>query len=692
MARDRQPDNIFLTFENANTLSGNNSMFYYYREGILYIDGSENVSEPKYLNLDAPTISRTTRIKSRTAPQINGGIFITPEGESIPHGVNDEIYASHNYFGETNIDRDVNSERYKDSWWYDTEAHRAYKIYTVLTYTATTNILGTDYYDWQVANSYIVYKEALQDPNDGIYTFSAAPVQDLSVTASATFASPQGLNTWGRAELNLYFNNTVYTSSYVLSPNTIADTINIRTTIPASSISVNDTLKLSFRVDDDSFVVDPLIVTEYSMSLSTPGGSSQAESYLGLTTGLGLDKDPDCQPTLNNAVDSRLSIHIQDVDYSNGSSISGSGILLPQNINLLRKNQAEKASTPDSNYTQTSFTGIRYTGTKTVRNEINEYTTGEPLYNLGPIPNVKSLNSYIAYFNKIIDPYPNLNKKTALFVKYLVDSNSDIFDPSLSDINLSNFKDTFKIRDYDNMPTRTLLSIQNIDESKELKDLEETTPPVFSTGIYPSPILFSQNSSTTNASSIPLVGATNVTANGPWWSVDVTNRNKLNCVSADLINTYEDNYYMGEIPYVPGVNTDFPLGKEPDFTKFDPVRSTWSIVPETTTTSSFTRGDQFRFENNEDLSFNVINVDYTSSVSLTVTLDREVDTTVNPDFFLVRRFVNNPGFLILNIDKPYGFPVSASSSPGIVTPEYRVEKLEIDPDQIISSLIDKNLI
>jgi hypothetical protein len=50
---------------------------------------------------------------------------------------------------------------------------------------------------------------------------------------------------------------------------------------------------------------------------------------------------------------------------------------------------------------------------------------------LGAIPNVELLNTYIGYFDKIVDPYPNLNNKTAFFVKYLVDENSEVFDPAL---------------------------------------------------------------------------------------------------------------------------------------------------------------------------------------------------------------------------------------------------------------------
>ena len=32
MARQRQPDNIFLTFKNVETLSGDNNLNYFYRE------------------------------------------------------------------------------------------------------------------------------------------------------------------------------------------------------------------------------------------------------------------------------------------------------------------------------------------------------------------------------------------------------------------------------------------------------------------------------------------------------------------------------------------------------------------------------------------------------------------------------------------------------------------------------------
>ena len=692
MARDIQPDNVFFRLTNANTLDGNNDLSYYYREGVIWATGTENLFEPKYVNLEPTTKSKTTLIKAKADPILNGGVFITPEGESIPHGVDDEIYASSNYFGSQNISRDYNSQKYANSWWYDTRAHRAYKIYFVLSYSEVTTIDNQLYYNWEISNAYIVYKDASQDTNDGIYTFTAQPVVDVSVTASATFKSPSGLDTWNKVSLNLYRGrngvDTVHTSSYVLSPDTKSGSIEMKTTFDSSNINLNDTIRLSVSVDGGDNAYDSLIVTEYSMSFSTPGESIDTESYLGLTTGLGIEDDPDCQPVLNNVITSRPSLFIEDVDYSNSSNLSGSGILLPQNIELLRQNSAEKAPTPDSNYSQTSHTRIRYDGTKTTRKEINQYKEGEPTNNLGSIPNVESLNAYLGYFSKVVDPYPNLNNKTALFVKYLIDSTSTLYDPSLSDINFNNLENTFKLKDSNNVPTNVIISIQSIDESKELKNLESKTPSVYSVGTYPNPILFSQNSSTTNSNTIPLLGTTNITSVSPWWRVDNSNRKKLICEDNNLINTYDSNYYMGDLSYNPGENTDFPSGVEPSFTKFDPVTSPWSLVSQ----SLSTPGDEFRFENNENYSFKVVDVDYTPSTSLVVTFDKEIDASVNTNFFLIRRLAYNPGFVILNEQKPYGFPVSASSSPGIVTPQYRVDALRKNPDDIITSLIEKNLI
>ena len=55
MARDIQPDNVFLGLQTPNTLDGNNDLSYYYREGVIWATGTENLFEPKYVNLEPST-------------------------------------------------------------------------------------------------------------------------------------------------------------------------------------------------------------------------------------------------------------------------------------------------------------------------------------------------------------------------------------------------------------------------------------------------------------------------------------------------------------------------------------------------------------------------------------------------------------------------------------------------------------
>jgi hypothetical protein len=697
MARQRQPDNIFLTFKNVETLSGDNNLNYFYREGQIFTDGGENLLEPKQINLSQSLQSRSTRIFTRAQTVASGsGTYVTEEGVSIPYSASNEIWASHNYLGDYDVDtRDTSATSWRNSWWYDTKEHRNYKIYSVLEYTQKFNILGTEYYNWRIADAYVVYKAITADSEDGVFTFTTEPVADVIISASAYVQTPNGFSTWNRADLRLYFSGSLYATSSISAPDNTGSYVYLNTSITASAISINDQIQLSMAVQGGGSIVDPLVVTEYSMSINTPGAGGTPLSFLGLTTGLGLEDVPDCQPTLNNAVNPRLNQFVMDVDYSDGSNVSGSGILLPQNLSLLRNFTATRASIPDSNYSQFSFTNIRYSGSKTTRQSVNKFSPGDQTGNLGAIPNVELLNTYIGYFDKIVDPYPNLNKKTAFFVKYLVDENSEVFDPALTDVNLNNFKSTFKLKGFDGTPTNVRISVTNIDEAKELKNLEETLPQVFEVAEYPTPILYSQTSSIdrqTFSSGIPLIGTASFTASGPWWVVSGSERTTLECTSSILIDNYNSNVYMGSLTYNPSVNSDFPAGVEPSFTKFDPINVPWSLISQSVSTSSFTRGDEVRFENNEDYHYHITNIDYTASTSLKLSLNKAIPTGVDVNNFLFRRYVPNPSFVILDVQKPYGFPPSASSSPGILAPEYRTQRLEDNPDTIISTLIENNLI
>jgi hypothetical protein len=242
-----------------------------------------------------------------------------------------------------------------------------------------------------------------------------------------------------------------------------------------------------------------------------------------------FDIDQDCDPLLNNAVEPRTNEWLQDVDYSVNA-------IIPINFDQLINFTATKAAVPQSNYTQLGFVNSRYAGSSTTRTQINEYNSSsivdienKYIYNdeapsffinkgkgapLGKIPNVELNNAYIAYFDRILDPYPILNNKVAYYVKYLIDEGGNILDPSISDINFSISKDTFQLRDYDNKPTRINTAISSIEQGKELAKLTIGLSPVHSVGTYPVPILYTQTSSIGPASEIIMSGSKFLTALG----------------------------------------------------------------------------------------------------------------------------------------------------------------------------------
>ena len=684
-----QPNNIILSFENAYTLSGNNTTDYYYKDGNIYWDGSENENEPKFLDLSAEQANRITRLKSRTELTGSAGTFTTQEGIAIDYEPNDEIYVAHNYVDNDNINRDYNSSTIQNSWWYDTKKHRSYKVYTLVRYIRSYVIADVTYYDWRVVKSFIAYKDASANTANGSYKFTTLPANNIDVTASVKVESfsPTNPFTWEEASLNVYKNGILYTSSLITYPDTSNGRINVEFTILPTEVVLDDMWDMSVSVGGDkNNVLSPLIVPEYTMSFNTttPPVSS---SFLGFVTPDNINDFPECQPTFNNAVDMRQSLFLSDVDYS-------TGINTPQNIELIVGDSATKASTPDSNYSQYSHTLIRYFGVKTNRTAVNTGSiavfdpfvpTGSSPYafttdNLGAIPNVELLNSYTGYFNRIVDPYPLLNNKTAYFVKFLVDQNGDVLDPSLSIAGLNNILNTYRISDINRVPTKAKASIISQTDADELKDLEEFKP-VYKVAEYPSPILYSQNSSNAASNTITLTdGTNNVNATSPFFSATLPSNTIL--LEDTTLNSFHDSdYIMEDLTYTPGPNKNFPNSIEPSFTKFPSVKDSFKIQV----------GDELRFENNELLLFRVNSITQVGS-KLQLTLDKTIPSGTNLNFFVLRRFKPISNYVILNQQKPYDSPPSASSAPGILSTQYQVSRLDTNPDDVISGLIEKGLI
>jgi len=95
--------------------------------------------------------------------------------------------------------------------------------------------------------------------------------------------------------------------------------------------------------------------------------------------------------------------------------------------------------------------------------------------------------------------------------------------------------------------------------------------------------------------------------------------------------------------------------------------------------------DEIRFEAVEANSYIITNVNYSGSLYLT--LDRNLTNKTDVNEFLIRRYVDDPAFLILDVDKPAG-----ASGGGIIKPEFLISRADLKIDQIVQDLEERGLL
>ena len=104
----------------------------------------------------------------------------------------------------------------------------------------------------------------------------------------------------------------------------------------------------------------------------------------------------------------------------------------------------------------------------------------------------------------------------------------------------------------------------------------------------------------------------------------------------------------------------------------------------------FERGDEIRFEGDENKVYIIANEEIINSGStpiLRLTLDRPITGSVNVNEFLFRRYVNDAGAILFEGERPQG-----SQPPFIIRPEFSSPGLNKSIDQIILELTEKGLI
>lgn len=98
-------------------------------------------------------------------------------------------------------------------------------------------------------------------------------------------------------------------------------------------------------------------------------------------------------------------------------------------------------------------------------------------------------------------------------------------------------------------------------------------------------------------------------------------------------------------------------------------------------------GDEFRFRGTETQAYTITSQSVQSGTPV-FHVDRNINlTNSEADWFLVRRYVNDPSYLILEVDKPAG-----GTAPGVLTPEYFYGATEEKVDNILKELTKDNLL
>jgi len=547
--------------------SGGDELVYYYKEdtGQIIIKGSEYLNSPKTSTPDFNPLYDVELVGPNEGPIT----YSTLEGFDIEVKESQSLWLTRGLASVGTADGNL--------WKYNRSFHRPFKTYIITSTGSIEGGYGLEYYGTssygvddvgtpvgpppnEFESVYVAYSssKASDRPNDGLYTFDSNLIEPLYITASADLGyssidiirsssygtgsygedefeyggtgSGDEVLTWQTANLKLYKNNTVIASetTSINSSNILYGlTSTLTTTLQPNQVSIGDTLKLSLEVENEiNGFNSSLIVNSYTMSFDNLVYPSN--DLVPATFNNYIELNDDCDPIINNITGDRPNQRLQDVDYS-------VDILNPINFDQIIKDEAVRATVPESNYTQLGFTNQRYFGSSTTREEINEFRPLSPIDtknkiwyennptlsnmgkgpSLGKVPNIELKNGYIAYFNKIVDPYPTLNGKTAYYIKYLIDESGTLFDPTLSDINYSIFEGTFQTYDYDSKPTRVKASLQSIEEAKELSQLNKGLADTFELGKYPVPILLTQTSSLGHVNSIPLSGSKFYTSLGP---------------------------------------------------------------------------------------------------------------------------------------------------------------------------------
>jgi hypothetical protein len=285
------------------------------------------------------------------------------------------------------------------------------------------------------------------DAGTGIYTFGNTPNVGLQISASLT-ASATGVYLAFVQYPNNYINGGYY--------NIIAEAVStgsqpIKISFPWGNY-LTPTSSYPIRGEEYGIILDKITsgLASYTdlrlnmLQLEVPSSSAPSVTVFNptLTTTF---TNTDCDVTMNNAIEDRVSNFYQQVEYSNFNTT-------PSNYQAVISRSATFAQVNDFNYYSTPRALAKYQGAKLVSSKLNFYSSSD----IGPVnsPNVQLLENYFLYFDWIGDTSPDIMGSSVAHIRALIDIDGNIYEPSDVGMYFDNYVRTFSKGDHVNVIIR----------------------------------------------------------------------------------------------------------------------------------------------------------------------------------------------------------------------------------------------
>jgi len=343
------------------------------------------------------------------------------------------------------------------------------------------------------------------------FTFNAAQGTFTSPVLKSPYSFPVSFtcsvfteNSTGNHSFNLGISGSYSgfsLSNFTLSSSNANDIVGygnqvVTLVAPTSGSSNARTIYGSFNL-----TINPLTLSEWGLRFNTYYGSTvfhlptssiqfNIESYVTSSTdvnGVITVIEPytsedvansEYNALIDNAVQPRPNAFYMDVDYS-------SNAIVAVNERAILDGNATRATVQYSNYTTARITNPRYYGSKNVSPDINiGYGTLEPV--------VESDGTYFAYFDWVGGTTPELINKAGFHIKYLIDSNANVYSPNLTGSYYYNL-----INSFNNNNNKVNVLFQAGETSGNIDNLQGVHS-VIRPSAQPRAIIFSQTGSTSN--------------------------------------------------------------------------------------------------------------------------------------------------------------------------------------------------